>query len=111
MTGLTTTVILQFIFHLSEKARMPSFDNSIYFPYQARRGSSRLYFSPEKSTLWMASIIFSSQADKDCILCSFLFLKIFKIFPCRFFFCARKICALRGEHLPQESFRQQPYAL
>lgn len=54
---------------------MPPFDNSIYFPYEARRGSSRLYFSLEKSTLWMASIIFSSPVSKDCILWSLFFLK------------------------------------
>lgn len=65
---------------------MPPFDNSIYFPYEARRGSSRLYFSPEKSTLRMASTIFSSPADKDCILCSLFFEKDHR----DFFFCQEK---------------------
>lgn len=105
MTGLTIT-LYGLSFHLSEKARMPPFDNSIYFPCEARRGSSRLYFSPEKATLRMASIIFSSPADKDCTLCSLFFLRDHGEMWFGVSFWPGKT-ALREEHLPQESFRQE----
>lgn len=60
---------------------MPPFDNSIYFPHEARRGSSRLYFPREKATLRMASIILSSQQTAFIPLFITLFKDQVELFP------------------------------